>query len=150
MGNNNKRLNRLLLTGCVLSAMYCLPVVAAGDGTIVLTRPVDPIAAGRKPLAPNPNPTTVNANPSQQVLRATGELSDGDFAGVSSGQRIQQTVNNTAPTHMPGLNVVTNPNGLPGMGASAGSGAGARISGTINRAMETGMRPLMNLGGKGN
>ena len=146
MGNNNKRLNRLLLTGCVLSAMYCLPVVAAGDGTIVLTRPVDPIAAGRKPLAPNPNPTTVNANPSQQVLRATGELSDGDFAGVSSGQRIQQTVNNTAPTHMPGLNVVTNPNGLPGMQSGHGGGSGNAISGTITRTINIGLSPLTNMG----
>jgi hypothetical protein len=48
---------------------------------------------------------------------------------------------------MQGLNVVTNPNGMPGMNAGHGGGSGGAISGTINRAMSSGLAPLGRLAG---
>jgi hypothetical protein len=46
---------------------------------------------------------------------------------------------------MAGLNVVTNPNGMPGMSAGHGGGSGNAISGTINRSISAGLSPLSNI-----
>jgi hypothetical protein len=91
----------------------------------------------------DPYPTTVNANPSARV---TGELSDADIAGVTSGTSLRG-VNGQSLNGMQGLNVVTNPNGMPGMSAGHGGGSGGAISGTINRAMSTGLSPLTRMAG---
>lgn len=149
MGNINTRLTRLLLLGCAVSAAYCLPVQAAGDGVIVLQRTVQAQPIGRKALQPDPNPTTVNTNPASRITQLINgsEVSDGDFAGISSGSLIRTTIM-PGGSGMAGMNVVTNPNGLPGMGAGHGGGSGASISGSINRSIGAGMRPLSNIGGQ--
>lgn len=149
MGNINQGLTRLLLIGCAVSAAYCLPVQAAGDGVIVLQRTVQAQPIGRKALQPDPNPTTVNTNPAARITHiiSGNEMSDGEFAGISSGALIRTTVM-PGGSGMAGMNVVTNPNGLPGMSASHGGGSGNSISGSINRSISTGMTPLNNLGGK--
>lgn len=147
MGTLNTRFIRLLLIGCTVSAVYSLPVLAAGNGEIVLERQVHPTPIGR-PLNRDPNPTTVNANPSGFVAGTlNSEMSDSEFAGVNSGSLVRGAVmpNNTSVT---GLNVVTNPNGLPGMSAGHGGGSGASISGSINRSISSGMAPLSNIGGR--
>ncbi|MBK5541101.1 hypothetical protein JFV28_15925 [Pseudomonas sp. TH05] len=149
MGNINQGLTRLLLIGCAVSAAYCLPVQAAGDGVIVLERTVHPQPIGRQSLQPDPYPTTVNANPSARINGIIGgsEMTDGDFAGVNSGALIRNTIMPSGG-HVPGLNVVTNPNGLPGMSAGHGGGSGASISNSINRSISAGMAPLSNIGGQ--
>ncbi|WP_025127409.1 hypothetical protein [Pseudomonas sp. PH1b] len=147
MGTLNKSFTHLLLIGCAVSAVYSLPVLAAGNGEIVLERQVHPTPAGR-PLNLDPNPTTVNANPSGLVTGTlNSEMSDNEFAGINSGSLVRGAVmpNNTG---VPGLNVVTNPNGLPGMAAGHGGGSGASISNSINRSISSGMAPLNNIGGR--
>ncbi|MBC3348935.1 hypothetical protein HU811_20015 [Pseudomonas sp. SWRI196] len=147
MGTFNRSLTCLLLIGCAAGATFSLPVQAEGNGVIVLTRDVQPVHIGRNG-GKDPYPSTVNANPSDRVNQATAsiELSDGEFASVASGSSIRNAVtpNNTG---VQGLNIVTNPNGLPGMRAGHGGGNGGAISGTINRSLSSGLAPLGRLGG---
>jgi hypothetical protein len=149
VGTFNKGLTNVLLIGCAVSALTSLPVMADGNGVIVLQRQVQPISIGRNG-GKDPYPTTVSANPSANVVQATqgGELSDSDFAGVASGSSISNMVNfNGAGAQ--NLNVVSGSNGMPGVGGGSGNaaGAGASISGTINHALGAGLAPLTNLGG---
>lgn len=146
MGTLKQGFTRLLLIGCAVSAVHCLPVLAAGDGQIVLERQVHPTPAGR-PLNLDPNPTTVNANPAGLVTGTlNSEMSDSEFAGVNSGSLVRGAVMPNG-NGVAGLNVVTNPDGLPGMTAGHGGGSGSSISGSINRAISSGMAPLSNIGG---
>lgn len=133
----------LLLISCVLSTSVSLPVLAAGDGVIVVTRDVRGHMYGRT-AGSDPNPTTANANPSNQVVRASNnELSDNDIAGISSGVSINRTI-------LPGGNLIGLGNNGAGAGLGAGSAAsrsgGAGISGTVNNAISRGLEPLNNLG----
>jgi hypothetical protein len=147
VGNFNKSLTCLLLIGSAVSALISVSVQAEGNGVIVLNRDVQPIPIGRNG-GKDPYPTTVNANPSariNQTLSST-ELSDGDFANVASGSSIRG--NMTAPSsNLPGMNTLTNQNGLPGMRTGSGGGSGASISNTVNRAMSTGLAPLTRMAG---
>ena len=147
MGTFDKSLTCLLLIGCAASATLSLPVQAEGNGVIVLNRDVQPIHFGRNG-GKDPYPTTVNANPSGRITQATTntELSDGEFASVASGSSIRNTINPNN-TGVQGLNIVTNPNGIPGMGAGHGGGSGGAISGTINRSLSSGLAPLGRLAG---
>ncbi|MHC8286632.1 hypothetical protein ACYZUD_07325 [Pseudomonas sp. XS1P51] len=146
MGTINKGLTCLLLIGCAASSVLSFTAQADGNGTIILTRDVQPVHFGRNG-GTDPNPTTVNANPSARINQniANNELSDGDFASVASGSSIRNTIAPNGGIH--GLNVVTNPNGMPGMGAGHGGSGGGAISGTINRAMSSGLAPLGRLAG---
>ncbi|WP_434573847.1 hypothetical protein [Pseudomonas sp. Z3-8] len=146
MGTFNRSLTCLLVIGCAAGATLSLPVQAEGNGVIVLDRDVQPVHFGRNG-GKDPYPTTVNANPSDRINQATAstELSDGEFAGVASGSTIRNTI--TANTGVQGVNVVTNPNGMPGMSAGHGGGSGGAISGTINRSLSSGLAPLGRLAG---
>ena len=115
---------------------------AEGNGVIVLDRSVHPTFIGRSG-GRDPNPNTINANPSARV---TGELSDADIAGVTTGTALHHG-NGQNLRGMQGLNVITSPNGLPGMAADHGPGSGSAISGTINRAMSTGLGSLGRIAG---
>lgn len=131
-----------LLIGCAAGAVLSLPAQAQGNGVIVLDRDVQPHHFGRDG-GKDPYPTTVNANPSERV---NNELSDGDFASVASGTAFRGNANPTMGG-MQGLNVVTNPNGMPGMSAGHQGGSGGAISSTVNRAMSSGLAPLSRLAG---
>jgi hypothetical protein len=146
VGIINTGFNRLLLIACAVSSILSFPIQAADNGVIGLKRDVQPGAVGRPALQKDPYPTTVNANPSARVIQMTNntELSDGDFAGVSSGSTISRTIMQDG-SGMTGLNVVTNPNGMPGMSAGHGGGSGNAISGTINRSISAGLSPLSNI-----
>lgn len=140
--------NHRWLTAFGLSALMslCGAVQAAGpgNGVIVLTRDVQPFAVGNPAMHPDPNPTTANANPNARISAATNELSDGDFSRVSSGSSITRMIMPASNgSSLPGMNAS---NTLPGMGSSHGGGSGSSISGTINRSIEQGMRPLSNMG----
>jgi hypothetical protein len=142
VGTFNKGLTCLLLIGSAASsALLSVNVHAEGDGIIVLQRQVQGAHFGRS-AGKDPNPTTVNANPSERI---NGELSDGEFAGVASGASFRGNGQNL--NGIQGLNTVTNQNGLPGMGAGHQGGSGGAISGTINRAMSSGLAPLGRLAG---
>lgn len=147
MGTFNKGLIGLLI-GCAASSVLSFNVQAEGNGVIVLQRDVQPIAIGRNG-GKDPYPTTVNANPSERVVQTIGsaELSDGDFASIASGSSISNNIISQNGSGVPGMNAVTNPNGLPGMSAGHGGGSGGAISGTINRAMTSGLAPLTRMAG---
>ncbi|MFJ2389428.1 hypothetical protein [Pseudomonas koreensis] len=147
MGNINKGLTCLLLIGSAASTFVSFNVQAEGNGVIVLNRDVQPIAIGRSG-GKDPYPTTVNANPSARIDQAmtSTELNDGDFASVASGSSIRSNMI-TPNSDMPGMNVLTNPNGLPGMSAGHGGGGGGTISNTINRSLSTGLAPLTRMAG---
>ncbi|WP_426159418.1 hypothetical protein [Pseudomonas sp. TSRC2-2] len=147
MGTFNKSLTCLLLIGSAASALISVDAQAEGNGVIVLNRDVQPIPIGRNG-GKDPYPTTVNANPSariNQTLSST-ELSDGDFASVASGSSIRGNMT-TPSSNLPGMNTLTNQNGLPGMRTGSGGGSGASISNTVNRAMSTGLAPLTRMAG---
>lgn len=147
MGNFNKAFTCLLLIGSAASPFLSFNVHAEGNGVIVLNRDVQPIPIGRSG-GKDPYPTTVNANPSGRIDQAmtSTELNDGEFASVASGSSIRGSI--TTPTsNIPGMNTVTNPNGLPGMGGGHGGGAGSSISNTVNRAMSSGLAPLTRMAG---
>ncbi|NMY54173.1 hypothetical protein [Pseudomonas sp. WS 5051] len=136
--------NGHLLMACSLSALlgWCAVVHGASNGEIVLTRTVQPHAVGNPPMHPDPDPLTVNASPLAQVMGATRELSDGDFASVSSGTAITRSILPSGNT-LPGL---TTSNGLPGISNGHAGGSANSISGTIGNSISQGMRPLSALG----
>ncbi|WP_017906958.1 hypothetical protein [Pseudomonas asplenii] len=145
MGTPRTASTRTLLIGWAIGSLFSLSAEAGGNnGVIVLERTVQPHSYGRPPLQPDPNPTTVNANPSTRVISVTNgmELSDGDIAGISSGATVTRVLTvNTG--HMPAL---SNPNGLPGMSAGHGGGSGASIANTVNRGLSAGMGALNAIG----
>jgi hypothetical protein len=147
VGNIQKGLTCLLLMGSAASTLISFNVQAEGNGVIVLNRDVQPTPIGRS-AGKDPYPTTVNANPSARINQAMNstELSDGDFAAIASGSSIRSSMSTTTGS-LPGTNVLTNPNGLPGMSAGHGGGAGSSISNTVNRAMSTGLAPLTRMAG---
>jgi hypothetical protein len=147
VGNIQKGLTCLLLIGSAASTLISFNVQAEGNGVIVLNRDVQPIPIGRSG-GKDPYPTTVNANPSARINQAMSstELNDGEFASVASGSSIRGNIN-TPTANLPGMNTLTNTNGLPGMSSGHGGGAGGSISNTVNRAMGAGLAPLTRMAG---
>lgn len=134
-----------LLVGCLLGSCLSLPA-QADSGLIVITRDVQPRMAIRPPVAPDPRPTTANANPSAHILRQTNELNDGDFASITSGTGISSLVNQQT-TNLGGA--IGNQNQLPNMAAGRGTGSGNGISNMVNSSVQRGLAPLQTLtGGK--
>ncbi|MBF6029499.1 hypothetical protein ICY20_17260 [Pseudomonas sp. P115] len=133
----------LLLISCVLSTSVSLPVLAAGDGVIVLDRAVRGHMYGRT-AGSDPSPTTVNANPSAQIYHALNtELSDNDIAGISSGVSITRSV-------LPSGNFIGLDNNGGGIGLGTGGAAShngsSSLSGTISGAVSSGLEPLKSIG----
>lgn len=143
MGKIDKRIFRLLLIGCALGSTVCLPV-QADNGIIIITRDVQTRNATVPPLVPDPNPTTVNANPSQQVLKQTSELSDGDFAGVASGAGISRLV--TQNTNNLGGNISTQSQ-LSNLPAGRSGNSGSGIANMVNSSIQQGMGAMKILTG---
>ncbi|OFS71909.1 hypothetical protein HMPREF3173_16295 [Pseudomonas sp. HMSC08G10] len=141
----DKGLIHHLLVGCVFGSCLSLPA-QADNGIIVITRDVQPRMAIRAPVAPDPNPTTANANPSAHILRQTNELSDGDFASITSGTGISSMVTQQT-TNLGGA--IGNQNQLPNMASGRGTGSGNGISNMVNSSVQRGLAPLQILtGGK--
>ncbi|NIE78432.1 hypothetical protein F3J44_17745 [Pantoea sp. Tr-811] len=144
MGKLDKGICHLLLVGCALGSGLATLSAQAADGIIVITRDVQPRIAYRQPLQPDPNPTTVNANPAAQVLKQTNELSDGDFASVSSGAGITSLI--TQQTNGIGSNI-NQQSQLPNMAGGRGTGGGNGISNMVNSSVQRGLAPLQILTG---
>ncbi|KAA0961706.1 hypothetical protein [Pseudomonas sp. ANT_H12B] len=128
----------LLLIGCALGSSLSLPV-QADNGIIIIKRDVQPRMATRAPVIPDPSPTTVNANPSQHVLRQTNELSDGDFANVASGAGISRLV--TQNTNNLGGNITTQ-NQLSNLPAGRSGNSGNGIANMVNSNVQQGLGAL--------
>ncbi|MDD2109233.1 MULTISPECIES: hypothetical protein [Pseudomonas] len=144
MRKTDKRLYHLLLMGCVLASLSL--TAEADNGIIVITRDVQTRNAVVPPLRPDPNPTTVNANPSAHILKQTNELSDGDFANISSGAGISTLI--TQQTNNLGGNL-NNQSQLPNLAGGRGTGSGNGISNMVNSSVQRGLAPLQILtGGK--
>lgn len=144
MRKTDKRLYHLLLMGYVLGSLSL--TAHADNGIIVITRDVQTRNAVVPPLRPDPNPTTVNANPSAHILKQTNELSDGDFANISSGAGISTLI--TQQTNNLGGNL-NNQSQLPNLAGGRGTGSGNGISNMVNSSVQRGLAPLQILtGGK--
>lgn len=146
MGSFEKGILGLVMIGCVSTASISLPVLAADDGVIVIQRTVQPHVATRPLMRPDPNPTTVNANVSSQVTGAlsSGELSDGDFASITSGATISHLLMPSGTLR--GLDSVDR--GLPGLDAAHSGGATGGIAGTITNSISQGLAPLHMMTGE--
>ena len=138
MGKFDRRIASLL-AGCAFGATLSLSA-QADNGIIVITRDVQPRMATRAPVIPDPNPTTVNANPSQYVLQQTHELSDGDFAGVASGSGISQMINTVGNNNLGG-NIGTQ-NQLANQAGGRATGGGNGIANMVNSSVQQGMGAL--------
>lgn len=134
----------LLLISCVLGASVSAPVLAAGDGVIVTGRDVQGHMYGRPSFGKDPYPTTANANPSREIISATGELSDMDIGSISSGSSITRVV--LPGGNIPGLNNTQGSVSTLGSGTAVSHGAGAAIGGQISDSIQRGMAPLNNIG----
>ncbi|MBC3302623.1 hypothetical protein SAMN04490182_1696 [Pseudomonas cedrina] len=132
----------VLLVSCVLSTGISVPSFA-GDGVIVTGRDVQGHMYGR-PYGKDPYPSTANANPSREILGSTGELSDLDIGGISSGSSITRAIMPNG--NLPGLNNAQGSVTTLGSGAAAGHGAGASMGGQISDSIQRGMAPLNNIG----
>jgi len=140
----DKGLYHLLLVGCVLGSLSL--TARADNGIIVITRDVQTRNAVVPPLQPDPNPTTANANPSVHILKQTRELSDGDFASISSGAGISTLI--TQQTNHLGGNLDSQAQ-LPNLAGGRGTGSGNGISNMVNSSVQRGLAPLQILtGGK--
>nr|WP_314872863.1 hypothetical protein [uncultured Pseudomonas sp.] len=143
MATLDKGTFHLLLAGCALAASLALPAQAE-NGVIVITRDVQTRNAVRAPLIPDPSPVTVNSNPSAQILRQTNELSDGDFASISSGAGISSLI--TQQTTNLGGNISTQ-NQLPNLAGGRSSGSGSGIANMVNSNVQQGLGVLKSIGG---
>ena len=145
MRKSDKHLYHLVLVGCVLGSLSL--TAQADNGIIIIKRDVQVRNATIPPLIPDPSPTTVNANPSAYVLKQTNELSDGDFASISSGAGISNMI--TQQTNNLGGNL-GNQNQLPNLSGGRGTGgAGNGISNMVNSSVQRGLAPLQILTGGG-
>ncbi len=123
---------------------------AAGDGTIVIQREVQPRVAFRPTMVPDPNPVTVNPNISPQVksMLDSTELSDGDFARITTGNRMTRMPVPDGTLH--GLNNAgsnSSAQGVPGLAAGHSGGGGNSIANQVNRSLQQGLAPLRVLTG---
>lgn len=141
MRKTDKGLHHLLLF-CLFAALSL--TAQADKGIIIITRDVQTRNATVPPLIPDPTPTTVNANPSAQVLRQTNELSDGDFASISSGAGISSMI--TQQTDNLGGNLGQQTQ-LPNLSGGRGTGSGNGISNMVNSSVQRGLAPLQILTG---
>lgn len=138
MGKFDKKIYSLLLIGCALGSFVCLPV-QADNGIIVIKRDVQTRNAVQSPVAPDPNPTTANVNPSKQILRQTNELSDGDFASVASGAGISRLV--AQGSNNLGGNI-TNQTQLSNLPAGRSGNSGNGIANMVNSNIQQGLGAL--------
>lgn len=138
MGKLDRGIFSLLLIGCALGSTFSLPV-HADNGIITIKRDVQVRNAVTPPLIPDPSPTTVNANPSKQILAQTNELSDGDFANVASGASISRMV--VQGTDNLGGNI-TNQTQLSNLPAGRSGNGGSGIANMVNSNVQQGLGAL--------
>ena len=127
----------VLLISCVLSVGISVPSFA-GDGVIVTGRNVQAHMYGRAAFGKDPYPSTANANPSREIIGATGELSDSDIGGVSSGSSIVRAVQTNGT--LTGLHTTQSSMSTLGASSAAGHGAGSSMGGQISDSVSAAWR----------
>lgn len=146
---NRARVYTAVTSASLLTIAMFAAVARAADGEVILTRDVQPRIATRPALVPDPNPLTVQMDRSALVNSsvAAGELSDGDFSQVSSGQSVM-TRALQLPMHTSGLDGKSAgaAQGMPNIAGGHG-GSGGAISGQINKSLQQGLAPLKMLTG---
>lgn len=121
--------------------------VWAADGDVILERDVQSRVATRAPLMPDPNPRVVN--PGAVARDTTLEVTDSDFANVSSGMALPDRTIQNQVVNNPALSGNLAHQAIPGAGATrSGGGSGRSISGQVNPSIQQGLRPLQPLGGR--
>ncbi|MDX1367829.1 hypothetical protein [Pseudomonas sp.] len=121
-----------------------LTVIAAEDGDIIISRDVQPRSATRLPTMPDPNPRV--SNPGAAVQSSTHELSDADFANMSTGMALSDRIVHNHLTGNSSLMGTPSHQSVPGLNASHGGGATSGVAGQVNRSVQQGLRPLQILG----
>ena len=152
MNRQSKKITWLF--GTALAIALNAPVYS-DNGLIVITREVQPRAATRKELAPDPHPLTVQAGLPQSANSAinSSELDDSEFAHINTGLSVSNRVLTGQTNRLSSSSSMTKSggNGIPGLGAAIGGdaaggrGATGGISGRVNGAVQTGLRPLQNM-----
>ncbi|MFT6429110.1 MAG: hypothetical protein ACJAXR_001085 [Halopseudomonas sp.] len=133
--------------------LVALPASAA-NGDIIISRDVQPRAATRQALVPDPNPQLVNPQPNNAINiglrenRAVGELNDSEFAAVHSGTQLpSQLLGNQMPLALQPSADAARQAGVAGHNPVGHSGNGAlgNVGGQVNRSVQQGLRPLQIL-----
>tara|TARA_R110000868_G_scaffold25293_3_gene98650 strand:+ start:3937 stop:4395 length:459 start_codon:yes stop_codon:yes gene_type:complete len=147
----NKQFSSITSTGLLGTTLMVVLLnnpVYADNGLIILTREVQPRAATRTELVPDPNPLTVQASgPSN----AGTELSDNDFAHINTGLSVSNSALTRQTNSLSSSNSMTQSggNGVPGLGTAIGGNAtgstAGGLSGRVNGAIQTGLRPLQKM-----
>jgi len=132
----------------ILSIVAPLTVSAAERGDIIISRDVQPRSATRQPIVPDPNPRV--SNPGAVVkYSTTNELSDADFASMSTGMALPERVVHNHLNGNSSLMGTPSHQSVPGINAShGGSGAAGGVAGQVNRSLQQGLRPLQAIGGR--
>lgn len=137
---------------CVSALIVSSPVMSA-DGDIIISRQVQPRAAARIDLVPAADPRLVNTKPGAAAGNglltrdSAGELSDSDFASVSSGTRLTQQLLASPMTVDPSTGSAA-PGHVADAGIGAvghGSGAVGNLGGLVTRSVQQGLLPLQVL-----
>lgn len=137
------------LVGLLICVVSHLPAYGA-DGDIIISRQVQPRAAVRQELKPDPRPQV--ANPRRDVLLnkalssglAPMELSDTDFAGINSGSRFTEVFSVLPAGGV--MNPALSAAGAKGFNSAGhGGGAAGRAGGQVGRSVQQGLRPLQIL-----
>lgn len=136
------------LVGTALAVLLGGQVRADDYGTIVLTRDVQPRAATRKEMVPDPNPKVVYGSPDAYLAHGVsgsigGEISDSEFASINTGMAVTQRLltGQSAQSATPGNQRITS--ATSGIGGKAGGGsATGGIAGRVNQSVQQGLRPL--------
>ncbi|WP_341304948.1 hypothetical protein [Pseudomonas sp. TMP25] len=135
------------LISATLLVLLSTPLCAE-NGLIVITRDVQPRAATREPLAPDPHPLTVQAG---LPRTASNELNDNDFAHINTGLSVSDSALTRQTNSLSSSNSMTQSggNGVPGLGTAIGGNAtgstAGGLSGRVNGAIQTGLRPLQKM-----
>ncbi len=147
----NRMISDVFCSALLLLVQLPGSALQAADGDVIISRDVQPRAATRAPLVPDPNPRAVNASPNHYMsggLLGGVELDDQDFAAIRTGSELTQ--------HLlaPQSNSLTAPSAsshsrLPGLAPGhAGGNATAGVGAQINRSVQQGLRPLQMQGGQ--
>lgn len=146
--SQQNHLKRLLpiLSVALLSATPALPALAAG-GDIIISRQVQPRSAVRQELVADPSPQVVNPRREALLQRSldgglsTTELSDGDFAQVSSGSRFAHPLQGAGQAVQGPLSSGSTV-GASGLNPAGHSGGAGRAGATVGRSIQQGLGPL--------
>ena len=153
---NRARVYTAVTSASLLAIAMFAAVAQAVDGEVILTRDVQPRIATRPALVPDPNPVVVQLDQSPLVNSmvnsgvSVGELGDGDFSQVSSGQSVMmralQLPVNTLSLDSKSASAAQGVPNIAG-GNIAGGVSGSGISNQINKSLQQGWAPLKMLTG---